>query len=467
MNSDTVHPKSNLLLAPVETEFEDIPRTEDSQNTASNRGENKSNFQEVSKDLSTPKLKPKHKKLRPVTFLWLLFLTLGFGSLVYISIIDPSVLRNQLSLSDAPPIKAGLDKAAAVEKLSSENFSAVKTIEINQAATKSKLKETEASVAALKAAMNDAKANRTSQLDGLVVDVEQLKRETAIHVQESPKADEALKASKSAQETANLNATRIDETASSFIKPLDDARKALQSIEERMVIIESQQDTADSTKTAQKILDRSNPSITGEVEISNSALEKENVKTAELGPQSGSSILQPTIRALLALNDLRRTAETGQPFNSALERAQKALPDAEVLRTGSWIIFASSGLPNASQLKDGMAEVAQKIRRSRQKTAKTPNESWISWFVSKVVYRLKIRQVSPTTLGNGPAAVASRAEAALQKGNVVKAVQEVSILNGIDASYFSEWLIKAQANHSAIQDIRGLEKAIMTAVGET
>jgi len=63
MNNDTVHPKSNLLLAPVETEFEDIPRTEDSQNTASNRGENKSNFQEVSKDLSTPKLKPKHKKI--------------------------------------------------------------------------------------------------------------------------------------------------------------------------------------------------------------------------------------------------------------------------------------------------------------------------------------------------------------------------------------------------------------------
>ncbi len=465
MNNDTVYPKSNLLLAPVETEFEDISRTEDYQNKVSNRGENKSNFQEASKDLSTPKLK--HKKLRPVTFLWLLFLTLGFGSLIYMSIIDPSVLRNHLSLSDAPPIKAGLDKAVAAEKLSSENFSAVKAIEINQASTKSKLKETEASVAALKAAMNDAKANRTSQLDGLVVDVEQLKRETAIHVQVPPKVDEALEASKSAQEKANLNATRIDETASSFIKSLDDARKALQSIEERMAIVESQQDAAVSTKTAQKTLERSILSINGEVGNSNSVLEKGNVKTAELGPQSGSSILQPTIRALLALNDLRRTAETGQPFNSALERAQKALPDAEVLRTGSWIIFASSGLPNASQLKDGMAEVAQKIRRNRQKTAKTPNESWISWFASKVVYRLKIRQVSPTTLGNSPAAVASRAEAALQKGNVVKAVQEVSILNDIDASYFSEWLIKAQANHSAIQDIRGLEKAIMTAVGET
>ena len=65
--------------------------------------------------------------------------------------------------------------------------------------------------------------------------------------------------------------------------------------------------------------------------------------------------------------------------------------------------------------------------------------------------------------GDDPASLAARAEAALQEGNIAKAIQEVEALEGEGAARFAEWLKKSKATAAATNDLDAVQKAAIAA----
>lgn len=463
--TDTTTATNHISSAPIEADFEDIPRRRSSDQTTKAKIETNpsSNFdhEEGYKETRIQRESSRRSKLRAITSLWLLLLTLGLSCLLYIIIIEPSILRDRMALGDAPDIKAGLDKALTAEKVSIANSSAVRAIELAQASTASKVDEATASVEILKAEISDANTNQTEQFGGLTADVQRLKEGAAVSASVAPIADAALETSKAAQAAANANAARLDETAASITKSLKEAKDALRLIEGRIVALEAQKSDQPSNQPVTQLLDKKESSVSTVLENTKVLLENAEGQIATLDTQLNKLTDRSDVHAVVALGNLRRAIESGKPFNEVLLKARKALPGAKLLETSQWVSFAPEGLPKAPQLALEMGLIAQKIRKDKTHAKRKPSESWITWAKTNIANRLKIRRVSANAEGNDAAAVAARAEAALRADDIEKAISEISTAEAGISEYFSLWLQKAQASKIAAEDIRSLEKSII------
>ena len=463
--TDTTTATNHVSSAPIEADFQDIPRRRSSDQSIKAEIENNpsSNFdhQEGYKETRILRESSRRSKPRPITSLWLLLLTLGLSCLLYIIIIDPSILRDRMALGDAPDIKARLDKALTAEKVAIANSSAVRAIELAQASTASKVDEATASVEILKAEISDANTNQTEQFGGLTADVQRLKEGAAVSASVAPIADAALETSKAAQAAANANAARLDATAATITKSLKEAKDALRLIEGRIVALETQKSDQPSNQPGMQLLDKKESSVSTVLENTKVLLENAEGQIATLDTQLNKLTDRSDVHAVVALGNLRRAIESGKPFNEVLLKARKALPGAKLLETSQWVSFAPEGLPKAPQLANEMGLIAQKIRKDKTHAKRKPSESWITWAKTNIANRLKIRRVSANAEGNDAAAVAARAEAALRADDIEKAISEISTAEAAISKYFSSWLQKAQASKIAAEDIRSLEKSII------
>ncbi len=463
--TDTTTATNHVSSAPIEADFQDIPRRRSSDQSIKAEIENNpsSNFnhEEGYKETRILRESSRRSKPRPITSLWLLLLTLGLSCLLYIIIIDPSILRDRMALGDAPDIKARLDKALTAEKVAIANSSAVRAIKLEQASTASKVDEATASVEILKAEISDANTNQTEQVSGLTADVQRLKEGAAVSANVAPIADAALETSKAAQAAANANAARLDETAASISKSLKEAKDALRLIEGRIVALEAQKSDQPSNQPGTQLLDKKESSVSTVLENTKVLLENAEGQIATLDTQLNKLTDRSDVHAVIALGNLRRAIESGKPFNEVLLKARTALPGAKLLETSQWVSFAPVGLPKAPQLAHEMGLIAQKIREDKMHAKRNPSESWITWAKTNIANRLKIRRVSANAEGDDAAAVAARAEAALRADDIEKAISEISTAEAKVSKYFSQWLHKAQASKIATEDIRSLERAII------
>ncbi|MGZ0187996.1 MAG: hypothetical protein ACKVH0_08340, partial [Alphaproteobacteria bacterium] len=153
----------------------------------------------------------------------------------------------------------------------------------------------------------------------------------------------------------------------------------------------------------------------------------------------------------------------GKPFTKLLARAQSVLPDAKPLMEGPWIAFADKGLPDGNNLRSEMQSISFGIGQDKLKNQLSSGEGWLDKAVGGIVGRLKVRRVGASVEGDGPAAVAARAEAALADGDTAGAIEQVEALKGADAERFAAWLASAKAAVSAKSDIDAIEKAAIAA----
>jgi len=171
--------------------------------------------------------------------------------------------------------------------------------------------------------------------------------------------------------------------------------------------------------------------------------------------------------AILALNDLRDAVSTGKPFAKILNRARAALPEDQTLKSAPWTAFAGQGLPTDAALLADMQALSIAIGQDKLKDRLNSGESWLDKAVGGVVGRLKVRRVGAGVEGEGPAAVAARAEAALADDNLNGAIKEVEALEGEDAERFASWLNGAKAVAAASADIDAIEAAAIVAADGT
>lgn len=379
-----------------------------------------------------------------LVFAWLVVLTLLVLGGLYILLLNPNMLRDRMALDGAPAFKAQASQTAAAVATSKANADAISSNTVTLSQVQAMQEETNAAAhaagiaaeeanSAVEAAAAEASApdiaiqgavdELKGQLGSLEADVTKLKsaigRASSNVVGNDGVDGLALAAAAEAADSALAAASAAKAASTALGAKVDEASGAIAALSARIATLEA--------------------------------------KAAQRGPISLAS-------AILSLQDLRSGLASGKPFAKLLARAQAALPKAATLQNGAWAAFADTGLPTHDALLAEMQAQSVAIGQDKLKAKLAGSgDSWFDRAVGGVVDRLKVRRVGAGVEGDGPAAVAARAEAALLAGDLAKAVEEVESLSGAEADRFKQWLGQAKARAAASQDIDAVEKAAIAA----
>ncbi|SMF66898.1 inner membrane protein [Azospirillum oryzae] len=167
---------------------------------------------------------------------------------------------------------------------------------------------------------------------------------------------------------------------------------------------------------------------------------------------------------VLAAGQLRASLSGGQPFQQDLQAVRALnISDAGVTQPLDAVApYAAKGIPTRAQLTDRFQPLAGEIVRA---DIRGEGNSWIDTAVGKLSTLVTVRQEGGGVVGTTANAIVARAEAALNEGNLAKAVEELSALQGPAAQTAAPWLADAKARLAADQAARQLNDraiALMT-----
>ncbi|MBP2304872.1 hypothetical protein GBZ48_11070 [Azospirillum melinis] len=167
---------------------------------------------------------------------------------------------------------------------------------------------------------------------------------------------------------------------------------------------------------------------------------------------------------VLAAGQLRASLSGGQPFQQDLQAVRALnIADAGVTQPLDAVApYAAKGIPTRAQLTDRFQPLAGEIVRAE---IRGEGNSWIDSAVGKLSTLVTVRREGGGVVGTTADAVVARAEAALSAGNLAKAVEELSTLQGPAAQTAAPWLADAKARVAADQAARQLNDraiALMT-----
>jgi len=167
---------------------------------------------------------------------------------------------------------------------------------------------------------------------------------------------------------------------------------------------------------------------------------------------------------VLAAGQLRASLSGGQPFQQDLQAVRALnIADAGVTQPLDAVApFAAKGIPTRAQLTDRFQPLAGEIVRAE---IRGEGNSWIDSAVGKLSTLVTVRREGGGVVGTTADAIVARAEAALSAGNLAKAVEELSTLQGPAAQTAAPWLADAKARVAADQAARQLNDraiALMT-----
>ena len=167
---------------------------------------------------------------------------------------------------------------------------------------------------------------------------------------------------------------------------------------------------------------------------------------------------------VLAAGQLRASLSGGQPFQQDLQAVRALnIADAGVTQPLDAVApYAAKGIPTRAQLTDRFEPLAGEIVRA---DIRGEGNGWIDSAVGKLSTLVTVRREGGGVVGTTSDAVVARAEAALSEGNLAKAVEELSTLQGPAAQTAGPWLADAKARLAADQAARQLNDraiALMT-----
>ncbi|MET4697238.1 uroporphyrinogen-III synthase [Constrictibacter sp. MBR-5] len=171
-----------------------------------------------------------------------------------------------------------------------------------------------------------------------------------------------------------------------------------------------------------------------------------------------------TAAMLMALNGVRDALAEGAPFDTQVSDLRKLGQNepavAEAL--SGWADRAAAGIPTRPQLTKRFKEIASEVGgRIRPQTG----EGWLDSMIERATSVVRVRRVGEDAAGDTPDAVLARAEAAMDNGNLAKAVDEVGALQGEPAAAFADWLADAKARLAVADGLERLEKAALAVRG--
>ena len=160
---------------------------------------------------------------------------------------------------------------------------------------------------------------------------------------------------------------------------------------------------------------------------------------------------------ILALSNLRGELDAGRPFERQLRDVERLAPNVTSLEGAR--PFAAEGLPTDSALRSEFREAA---REAATMEARAESEGFFGKMMANIKGLFSVREIGEVE-GETTAAIISRAEAALQRGNVTGAVRELRALDGPAADAFEPFLERADAKAVTRVNIERLERAVLDA----
>ena len=168
--------------------------------------------------------------------------------------------------------------------------------------------------------------------------------------------------------------------------------------------------------------------------------------------KADAEAIAATITKRAALHQLQAALDSGAPYTSAVaDLADLALP-AELAD------HAASGLPSLQSLRQDFPAAARAALDAALKASSA--ESWTDRVTTFLRGQTGARSLTPRE-GNDPDAVLSRAEAALQSGDLTTALTEIAALPSEGQTAMADWLARAQLR----QDAAGAVHSLITASG--
>ncbi len=154
--------------------------------------------------------------------------------------------------------------------------------------------------------------------------------------------------------------------------------------------------------------------------------------------QTGSAHL------VLAVTQLRQALNTPQSYDAALRAVVALAPqDADILASAEVLKpRAGSGIPTVSALSGRLAALAPVIVQAEVLPAA---EGWWDKAQQRMGALVRVRRIDPGATEDSPAAAVTRAERALEKGNLADAVTHLERLSGPPATQAAGWLADAKA----------------------
>jgi uroporphyrinogen-III synthase len=189
-------------------------------------------------------------------------------------------------------------------------------------------------------------------------------------------------------------------------------------------------------------------------------LNEQQQRLNALEETSPRALLKPM--AVLAVARLRQSVEQGSSYAGALGGVQRlvdaqALPEAANKALLTLDAHRAEGVVSALALRDGFAARIEDIIEAEAVPA---NGSWWDRTLARLENMVSVRPTGNVAGQDAPAIVA-RAETALNRGDVDKAVTEVEGLSSASAKAAADWLKEARVRQDVLGAVDTLESALL------
>lgn len=195
---------------------------------------------------------------------------------------------------------------------------------------------------------------------------------------------------------------------------------------------------------------KSAPAVTGQADaqvpanITALAAEAEaRLKEAEAQAATMKAEAEALTRAAMAqaaFGRLQTAVDSGAPFSAILPELGQEVPKALQAH-------AETGLPSLAALQESFPEAARLALEAALRA--DMGDSWTERATSFFRSQTGARALTPHE-GSDPDAILSRAEAALQAGDLAKALTEVSTLPEVAQTVLADWRAKAEIRQAAL-----------------
>ncbi len=191
------------------------------------------------------------------------------------------------------------------------------------------------------------------------------------------------------------------------------------------------------------------------------ALEERVAALARVSEQAAS---ENTAALLLAASQIRAALDSGEPFAPAAATLQRVTGDDPVVSQAlaGWVDRAEQGIPTVAMLRDRFRAIADEVRPPLQPDT---GQGWLDRALDRAVSVVRVRRVGEDVPGEEPDAILARAEAALNRGDLARAVAEIETLPAEAGTAFADWLAAARARLAAREGLAALERAAVERAG--
>lgn len=241
----------------------------------------------------------------------------------------------------------------------------------------------------------------------------------------------------------------------------DAARQTLQSLQERVDTLAA---AADQPPEGLETLEQDIAALDerlGELQASRAEASTvlnltDRVARVEEAVRQQEARQAQAVAFLVTVGQLRQAVDTGRPFQDELRSARAVAPQGLDMdaATDGWADRAGQGVPSPTSLRQAFAERSDAILRASVNLDE--GNTWWERTADRLLSVVSVRRTDGEAVGDGTAAIVSRAEQDLDSGSLAAAIAEVEKLSGGSAEAAADWLAAARARLAAEEGLAGL-----------